>query len=128
MVGVQTHVEASLNISLRSACFIDKRFYLAKNKTSVLGTTLKCQIIRISKLMDIRLRKFYCNMFQRLYNHTIHCGPLHPLHTTQQLFNYGSRVFIINFLPTKAYSTDVAAIFKLQVQCEDFATVNDHVL
>jgi len=116
MVGVHTHVQASLNISLRSACFIDKCFYLAKNTTSVLGTTLKCQIIRISKLLDIRLKKFYCNMFKRLYYHTIHCGPFHPLHKTQQLFNYGSRVFIINFLPTKVYSTDVAAIFEFQVQ------------
>jgi len=41
MVGVQTHVVASSNISLRSACFIDKRFYLAKNTTSILVTTLK---------------------------------------------------------------------------------------
>jgi hypothetical protein len=54
-------------------------------------------------------------MFERLYYHTIHCGAFHPLHTTQ-LFNYGSRVFIINFLPTKAYSTDVAGTFELQVQ------------
>jgi len=116
MVGVQTHIEVSLNISLRSTCFIDKSFYLAKNTTSVLGTTLKCQIIRIYKLLDIRLRKLYCYMFKRLYYHTIHYGPLHPLHITQQLFNYNSRVFIINFLPTKAYGTDVAAIFDLQVQ------------
>jgi hypothetical protein len=128
MVGVQTHVEASLNISLRSACFIDERFYLAKNTTSILGTTLKCQIIRISKLLDIRLRKCYCNTFKRLYYHTVYCGPLHPLYITQQLLNYDSRVFIINFLPTKAYIEMLQQSLNFGCSCEDFVAENDHVL
>jgi len=58
---VQTHLEAFVNMSLRSACFNDEAFFLMKSKTSSLGTTLhKCRIIRISKLLDVRLKQFCC--------------------------------------------------------------------
>jgi hypothetical protein len=46
-VDVQTLLEAFLNMSLRSAFFIDEAFFLVKSKISRLGTTfLKCWIIR----------------------------------------------------------------------------------
>jgi hypothetical protein len=54
-VDVRTLLEAFFNVSLRSACFIDEAFSQVKSKTSSLGTTLlKCHIIRISELFDIR--------------------------------------------------------------------------
>jgi hypothetical protein len=40
-------------------------FFLAKSKISGLGTTpFKCCIIRISKLLDVRLKEFCCILFQ----------------------------------------------------------------
>jgi hypothetical protein len=62
MVDVQTHLEAFLNMSLKSACFNDKPFFSDKNQSSCLGTTLhKWQVIKFSKLKDNGLNKFCCN-------------------------------------------------------------------
>jgi len=36
-VDVQTHLEAFLNMSIRSTCFIDKAFFYCKAKLPVLG-------------------------------------------------------------------------------------------
>jgi hypothetical protein len=55
---VQPLLEALLNMSLRSACIIDKNFP-GKSKISSLGTTvLKCEIFKINELVDIGLREF----------------------------------------------------------------------
>ena len=57
-VDVQTIYVAILHMSLKSASLNDGWFFLAKNKTSNLGTTLlKCQIIWIFKLLDVRLKE-----------------------------------------------------------------------
>ena len=64
MVDVQTHLEAFLNMSLKSACFTDNPFFFfpGKNKTFSLGTTLhKFQVIRFSRLKDTGLNKFCYN-------------------------------------------------------------------
>ena len=63
-VDVHTLLEASLNMSLRYAYFIDKTFFVVKSKTSELGTTpLNCRIIRVCILLDIGLeivsKKYY---------------------------------------------------------------------
>jgi hypothetical protein len=53
-------------MSIRSTCFIDKAFFffLQQSKTSSSGTTLiKFQIIRISELLDVRLKEVYCTSF-----------------------------------------------------------------
>jgi hypothetical protein len=51
LVDMATLLEASLNISLIFARFIDDTFFLLKNKTSDLGTALvKCWNIGIFKL------------------------------------------------------------------------------
>jgi len=53
-----------LNVSLTSACFILETFSCQKAKLG-LGTTLcKCQITRLSGLLDVILKKFllYFNM------------------------------------------------------------------
>jgi len=48
-----------LNMSARSACLIDAAlFFLIKSKTSGLGTTVKCKIIRISRLAYDGLKEF----------------------------------------------------------------------
>ena len=49
-----------MNMSLRSASFVDEVSFLGKKQNSDLGTTLKCWIIRISKLWDVRLKEFCC--------------------------------------------------------------------
>jgi hypothetical protein len=62
MVDGQTHLEAFLNMSLKSAGFTDKVFFSGESKISSLGTTLhKCQVIRFSKLKDTGLNKFCYN-------------------------------------------------------------------
>jgi hypothetical protein len=80
-VDVQTFLEAFLNMSLKSAYFIDEVFFLVKSKTSSLGTTfLKCQIIRISELPDVRLKEFvvhtlYVCVCAYMHTHThTHCA------------------------------------------------------
>jgi hypothetical protein len=56
---VLTGIGGLLNLSLRSACFIEEASFLVKSKTSCLGTTLaKCWIIRISELSDVRFKEF----------------------------------------------------------------------
>jgi hypothetical protein len=55
MVNVKTLLEAFLNMSLRSAGFIDEAFSLVKIKISS-----KRQIIRISELPDSGLKEFCC--------------------------------------------------------------------
>jgi hypothetical protein len=59
-----------LGLSLRSACFIDRTFFLVKSKTSSLGNTfLKCRIIRISRLLDAGLKEFAVYSLAVLYTH-----------------------------------------------------------
>jgi hypothetical protein len=59
MVGVQTFWEVFLNMSQKFSYSIDGNFFLVKSKTSGLGTTfLKCQIIRISRLLNVGLKEF----------------------------------------------------------------------
>ena len=61
MIDVLTFLEAFLNISLKSACFIDEAYFLIKSKMSHLDITLlKCWIISSSQLLDIKLDKFLC--------------------------------------------------------------------
>ena len=61
MVDVQTFLEALFNMVLRSSYFTDEAFFLVKSHPSILGTTpLKCQIIRIPSLLDIRLKELCC--------------------------------------------------------------------
>jgi len=61
MIDVLTLLEAFLNISLKSACFIDEVNFLVKSKMSGLDTIfLKCRIIKSSQLSDIKLNKFLC--------------------------------------------------------------------
>jgi hypothetical protein len=58
LVVVQTLLEVLLNMPLRSAHFTGEAF-LVKSKTSSLGTTLlKCEIFKISELLNLRLREF----------------------------------------------------------------------
>ena len=52
-VRIQMLLETFLNMSLRSACFIDEGFLLVKSKTPCLGTTLLN-----AELLDVRLNKF----------------------------------------------------------------------
>jgi len=60
IVDVQTLFGAIMNMSLRSACFTDEVSFLGKKQNYGLGTTLKCLIIRTSKLWDVRLKEFCC--------------------------------------------------------------------
>jgi hypothetical protein len=56
---VQTLLEPSLNLSLRSACFTDKALFLVKSKPYGLVTVLLyCQINSVSKVLDIKLKEF----------------------------------------------------------------------
>jgi len=60
LVDAQTLLETFLDMSLRYACYISEVF-LIKSKTSSLEITLlKCQIIWVSKLLDIGLKEFCC--------------------------------------------------------------------
>lgn len=60
VVDVQTLLETTLNMSLRSGCLTDKTFS-DKKENSALGTTLlKCQINKISNLPDVGLKEFCC--------------------------------------------------------------------
>lgn len=64
MVNVRTLLEAFLNLSQRSVSFIDEAFFLVGSKTSSLGTVLlKCQIVRISRLLDVWVKGLYCIYF-----------------------------------------------------------------
>jgi len=48
-------------MSVTSACVTEEAFFLVKSKTPGLGIALqKCQIIRISELSDVGLKKFSC--------------------------------------------------------------------
>jgi len=78
MYDVQTLLKAYLNMSLRSACFIDESI-LVKVKTSGHGTTFfKCQIIRISILLDIRVKKLSCmKCMDTMGIDFIHCYSFH---------------------------------------------------
>jgi hypothetical protein len=60
IVDIQTLFGAIMNMSLRSACFADEVSFLGKKQNYGLGTTLKCWIIRTSKLWDVRLKEFCC--------------------------------------------------------------------
>jgi len=53
----QTLLEAVLNMFL-AFCLFDDAFCLVKRKISSLGTTLKYQLIRIYKLLNVRLKEF----------------------------------------------------------------------
>jgi hypothetical protein len=140
MVGVQTRVEASLIMSPRSACFIDKCFYLAKNTTSSLVNTLKCQIIKISKLSDIRLREFYCNMFKRFYYHYLSTdGEMcHNQQSTVDHFTSCTQpnnclITVPQFLLLTFYKLRLTVqvlqqSLNFRCSCEDFVAVNDHEL
>jgi hypothetical protein len=59
-VGVQTFLEAFLNMSLRYAHFTDEAFFFSgRSKTFALGTgLLEYWIVRISRLSDSRLKEF----------------------------------------------------------------------
>ena len=59
-VDLQTLLETFLNVSLRSAGFIDGDvfFFFLEGKIFSFGTTLK--IVRISELLGAELNKFYC--------------------------------------------------------------------
>jgi hypothetical protein len=57
---VQTLFGAILNMSLRSACFVNEVSFLGKKQHFCLGTTLRCWLIRISKLWDVGLKEFWC--------------------------------------------------------------------
>ena len=60
-VDVRTLLETSLNLSLKSVCFIDDTFLWQKRKTFGLWITIiKCPISGISKLLDVRLKEFCC--------------------------------------------------------------------
>ena len=60
VVDVQTFLEALFNMLLRSY-FTDEAFFLVKSHPSILGSTpLKCQIIIILSLLDIRLKELCC--------------------------------------------------------------------
>jgi hypothetical protein len=56
----QTLFGAIMNMSLRSACFADEISFMGKKQNYGLGSTLKCWIIRSSKLWDVRLKEFCC--------------------------------------------------------------------
>jgi hypothetical protein len=56
-----TFLEASFNMSLRSACSTDEAIFVVNSEVCVLGTTLlKYRIVRISELSDAGLKEFCC--------------------------------------------------------------------
>jgi hypothetical protein len=65
MVDVQTLFEAFLNMSKRSARLIHEAF---PGKKQNLHTLLKCQTIRVSKSLNVRLKEFWCTMYRRIKN------------------------------------------------------------
>jgi hypothetical protein len=73
MVCLQTLLEAFLNMSLRSACFVDEAFFQVKSKTSALETTLiKCQNIRFFGLLELRVHTYghtYIHTYIYIYIH-----------------------------------------------------------
>jgi len=60
VVDLQTGLEAFLNMSLKSACFIDDAFFLVKSNCLCFGTPRLNWTVRISILLLVRLKEFCC--------------------------------------------------------------------
>ena len=60
-VDIHTLLDMFLNTFMMSASFINEAFFLVKSKTFDFGITLlNCQISKLSRLSDNRLKEFCC--------------------------------------------------------------------
>jgi len=67
------HLEVFLNMSPRSACFIDKAFFPGKKQTFQYWeySPFKCRIIRTSELSDFGLKAFCCTFCSAVLRYMI---------------------------------------------------------